>query len=299
MRQLVLLADADPFNLRLLEELCTEAGFELVTASDGSGVLGLIARQRPALVVLDAQLRTDDGADVLEVLSSDPALAHIPVLLATDHDDEDARRRGIERGAADFVTRPYRVFEVERRVRNLLRLAAAEDLAERARSTLSSPPVEGPDPLTHAGGAAQLRMTLDYEVTRAVRYGAPLTCAVLRIANLDAIVAASGEDTGVGLVLQLAGNLRRAIRSIDHLFRSDTDEFTLVLPETSGDGAEVVVGRLRDEARDGALGGVGIEPPPALWLGIASVGAAGPIADGEALHRAARDALAPLLARTR
>ncbi|MCB9597713.1 MAG: response regulator [Sandaracinaceae bacterium] len=294
MGQLVLLADGDPFNLRLLEELCTEAGFELVTASDGSGVLDVIARQRPALIVLDAELRTDDGADVLEVLQSDPALAHIPVLLATEREDDEARRRGIERGASDFVTRPYRVFEVEQRMRNLLRLAAAEERAERARSPLSSPPTEGTDPLTHAGGEAQLRMTLEYEVTRAVRYGSPLTCVVLRIANLGAIVQTSGDDTGVGLVLQLASNLRRAIRSIDHLFRSDTDEFTLLLPETSATGAEVVVARLRAEASDGALAGVGIEPAPALMLGLASVGEGSPIVEGEALRRAARDALRAL-----
>ncbi len=294
MGQLVLLADGDPFHLRLLEELCVEAGIEVVTANDGSGVLGVIARQRPSLIVLDAQLRTDDGADVLEILASDPALAHIPVLLATDHDDDEARRRGLERGAADFVTRPYRVFEVERRMRNLLRLAAAEELADRARSPLSTPPTEGPDPLTHAGGEAQLRMTLEYEVTRAVRYEAPLTCLVLRVANLDAIVARSGEDGGVGLVVQLAANLRRAIRSIDHLFRSDEDEFTVLLPETTPEGAEVVVSRLRAEARGGALAGLGIEPRPALLLGLAAVGEGSHIVDGEALHRAAREALAPL-----
>ena len=294
MRQLVLLADGDPFHLRLLEELCVEAGFDLVTASDGSGVLGVIARQRPSLIVLDAQLRTDDGADVLEILASDPALAHIPVLLATDQDDEEARRRGLERGAADFVTRPYRVFEVERRMKNLLRLAAAENLAERVRRPLSAPPSDGPDPLTHAGGEAQLRMTLEYEMTRAVRYEAPLTCLVLRVANLDAIVERSGEDGGVGVLLQLVANLRRAIRSIDHLFRSDEDEFTVLLPETTAEGADVVVKRLRAEATSGALAGMAVDPRPELQLGLASVGAGSSIHDGDVLHRAARDALAPL-----
>ncbi|MBX3269532.1 MAG: response regulator [Sandaracinaceae bacterium] len=294
MRQLVLLADADPFNLRLLEELCTEAGFDLVTASDGSGVLGLVARVRPALIVLDAALRTDDGEDVVEILASDPALAHIPILLATDQADAEARRRGLARGARDFVTRPYRVYEVERRMQNLLRLAAAEALVERARGPLSSPPEEGTDPLTHAGGAAQLRMTLDYEVTRALRYEAPLACVVVRIANLAAIAAASGEDTGVGLVLQLAGNLRRAIRSIDHFFRPDADELVLVLPETPADGARVIVERLRAEAAAGALAGLAVEPAPALLVGLAAVGAP-PLDDGERLLRAAREALAPLV----
>jgi len=294
MGELVLLADSDPFNLSLLEELCTEAGIELVTASNGSGVLEVIARQRPSLIVLDAALRTDDGADVLEVLQSDPALAHIPILLATGAADEDVRRDGLARGAADFVTRPYRVFEVERRIRNLLRLAAAEDEAERARSGLSTPSVEGTDPLTHAGGAGQLRITLSYEATRAVRYGHALTCLVLRVINLTEIVERSGEDTGVGLVVQLASNLRRAIRSIDHLFRSDTDEFVLLLPETDRAHAQVVIDRLHGEARTGALTGAAIDPPPALSLGAAAIEAGSEVVDGVTLLHAARGALTPL-----
>ena len=65
MSGLVLIAEGDPFNLRLLEELCEEAGFDVVTAGDGASALMVIARQRPALIVLDAELRTDDGADLL------------------------------------------------------------------------------------------------------------------------------------------------------------------------------------------------------------------------------------------
>jgi diguanylate cyclase (GGDEF)-like protein len=290
MTGLVLIAEGDPFNLRLLEELCEESGFDVITAGDGESALNVIARQRPALIVLDATLATDDGADVLAVLQSDAALATIPVLLTTDAGDEEARKRGIELGAADFVARPYRVFEVEQRINNLLRLAAAERAAERARSSLATGLEDETDPLTHAGGPTQLRITLEYEATRAVRYGHALTCVVIRVANFDAIVEGSGEETGQGLLVQLAANLRRAIRAIDHLFRSDTDEFTLLLPETGPDEATVVVDRLREQG--GRLAGMGIEPAAELALGRASIGA--PITDGEALWQRAREALAPL-----
>lgn len=285
---LVLIAEGDPFNLRLLEELCEEAGFDVVTAGDGGSTLTVIARQRPALIVLDAELRTDDGADVLEILAGDPSLHKIPVLLTTRADDEAAKKRGLELGAADFVTRPYRVFEVEQRIKNLLRLAAAERAAESARSLVTDP-AEGTDPLTHAGGAAQLRITLDYEATRAVRYGHPLTCIVLRVMNFAAIVERSGQSTGEGLLVQLAANLRNAIRAIDHLFRSDTDEFVILLPETAHADADAVVDRLRKDSR---LAGAAIEPAPSLALGRASISA--DVTDGETLRQAARDALASL-----
>jgi len=212
------------------------------------------------------------------------------VLLTTDAGDDDARKRGIELGASDFVARPYRVFEVEQRINNLLRLAAAERAAERARSSLATDLADETDPLTHCGGPAQLRITLEYEATRAVRYRHALTCVVIRVTNFEAIVERSGEETGQGLLVQLSANLRRAIRAIDHLFRSDTDEFTLLLPETGPDEATVVVDRLREQG--GRLAGMGIEPAAVLALGGACIGE--PITDGETLWQRARDALAPL-----
>lgn len=293
MAGLVLLAEGDPFNLRLLEEVCEEAGFEVVTAGDGETVLALLARQRPALVVLDAGLTTSEGADLLEVLQSDPSMASVPVLLTTDASDEEARKRGIELGATDFVTRPYRVFEVEQRIKNLLRLANAERAAESAHGLVTNHANEM-DPLTHAGGAAQLKISLEYEATRAVRYRHPLTCLVLRVSNFETIVTRSGLETGQGLLIQLAAALRSAIRGIDHLFRSDTDEFAILLPATDASSAQIVIDRLRRQAADGSLTGAAIEPTPSVDLGCASILEDGAIADGEALWLAARDALAPL-----
>ena len=87
MSGVVLIAEGDPFDLRLLEEVCEEAGFDVVTAADGESALNVVARQRPALIVLDSSLTTDDGAGVLEVLVSDPALASIPVLRASSQSD--------------------------------------------------------------------------------------------------------------------------------------------------------------------------------------------------------------------
>ena len=198
MSGLVLLAEGDPFNLRLLEELCEEAGFDVVTAGTGDSALNVIARQRPSLVVLDSALTTDDGASVLEVLQSDAQLAAIPVLLTTHADDDDARRRGAELGAADFLSRPYRVFEVEQRIRNLLRLAAAERAATRVRDELAAETApDGTDPVTRAGGAAQLLITVEYETTRAIRFAHPLSCLVLRSATSNRSSSAPAKRPAV------------------------------------------------------------------------------------------------------
>ncbi len=258
----ILVADDDPFNLRLLTELCEAAGYDVVACANGKEVLDAVARERPDLVLLDIEMPELDGFEVMKALKSDDGLAGIPVILVTGAEELEAREKGLELGADDYVTKPYRVFELQQRIRNALRVSFAESQAAAQSDTI--------DPLTRAGASQQMRITLDYEYTRAARYGNPLTCVVARIGNYRKIVAASGREAGEGALVQLAGGLRQAIRGIDHLFRSDLDEFTILLPETPGEGAEVVLGRIREQAADRTLFGAALDPEPALELGYAT-----------------------------
>jgi diguanylate cyclase (GGDEF)-like protein len=257
----ILVADDDPFNLRLLTELCEAAGYEVVACANGREVLSTVARDRPSLILLDVEMPEVDGFEVMRILKADSDLAHIPIILVTGAEELEARELGVELGAEDYVTKPYRVFEIQQRIRNVLRVSYAEGKS-RENETV--------DPLTRAGNSQQLRITLDYEYTRASRYDHPFTCVVVRIANYDAIVQTSGRQAGEGALVQLAGGLRQAIRGIDHLFRSDVDEFTIFLPETPKDGANVVLDRIRSQAGDRSLFGAALEPQPNLEVGLAS-----------------------------
>ncbi len=282
MSSLVLVADDDPFNLRLLQELCEAAGYRVVTAADGGEVLDMVARERPDLVLLDVGMPVVDGFEVMRILKADPELASIPIVLVTASGDDDARKKGIDLGAEDYVTKPYRVFEIQQRIRNALRLRAAEDAAERERRRNGDPI----DPLTRAGTAQQLLISVNYEYTRAERYGHALTCAVVRIDNYREIVAASGQETGDGILIQLSGGLRSCIRAIDHLFRSDDDEFTILLPETDAAGARVVLQRLEQRDADQSLWGANVGHRPVLKI-ASSTSPDASISGADALLRAA------------
>jgi len=283
---LVLVADDDPFNLRLLQELCEAAGYRVVTAADGSAVLDVVARERPDLVLLDLAMPGLDGFEVMRILKSDADLADIPIVLVTAAGDEESRSRGIELGAEDYVTKPYRVFEIQQRVRNALRVRAAETEAARARERIRT--AELVDPLTRAGTSSQLMISLDYEFTRAARYAHSLACVVVRIDNYVDIVEHGGQETGEGVLMQIASGLRSCIRGIDHLFRGDLEEFVLLLPETGREGADVVLGRVRSRDEDGSLWGASIEPTPVLRTGVAVHPTEG-ITHGNGLLRAAVD----------
>lgn len=237
MSALVLVAEADPFNLRLLSDLCSTLGYEVVTAGDGGAVLDCVARERPHLVLMDASLPVMDGLQVLRILKADVNLAHVPVLLVTAEDDEHSRRVGLQLGAEDYVTKPYRSFEIQQRLRNVLRLQVA------AGTISSYPPdrLDIADPTTGAGTASQFRISLDYEFTRAVRYSHPLGCVVVRCSN----AARLSPDMQRRMFVQLTSALRGCVRNVDQLFRSSPDAFSILLPETDQRGCARVIERVQ------------------------------------------------------
>lgn len=287
MSALVLVADHDPFNLRLLHEACEAAGYDVVSAANGPEVLAMVARRPPDLVLLDAEMHQLDAFEILRILKADPGLTRIPVLLVTDEGDLDSRSRGIELGAVDYLTRPYRVFEIQQRVRNILRATRRDRLG--VSDTL--PPADQRDPVTGAGTPSQLLISLDYEHTRAERYGHPLSCMVLRVTNAQEIAAASEDGTADRVIASVGAGLRSCIRAVDHLFRVRRDEFCILLPETDTEGAGYVLRRLLQQTKSGELWGAELSGPrPAVAIAHSSVPDAA-VKSGDELLKRTRGAL--------
>lgn len=244
MPALVLIAESDPFNLQLLREICEAAGHTVLTAMARASVLEAASLRRPDIVLVDVALEGEGGLEVLRALKADISLASIPVLLTTPSADVDAGRRGIELGADDCLSRPYRVFEIHQRVRNTLRRAWLERLSTGE---------EGLDPLSRAGSPIQLPITLDYEMTRAMRFEHSLACVSIEVSNFEGLADAVGPSRVEDLLNEVAATVRQCIRGIDHLFRASDRELVLVLPETASAEASVVIERIREREREGTL----------------------------------------------
>jgi len=216
--------------------------------------------------MLDAKMSEVDAFEILRILKADTSLVNIPVLLVTDEGDLEARRRGIELGAEDYLTRPYRVFEIQQRVRNVLRATRRDRLGIPE----STPPADQRDPVTGAGTPSQLLISLDYEHTRAERYGHPLSCIVVRLGNSTEIAAASEDGTADRAMALVGSGLKGCIRAVDHLFRLRRDEFCILLPETDGHGAGYVLRRLDGQVESGELWGGDISPRPLVQIALTS-----------------------------
>ena len=115
----VLVVDDDRHIAELLELHLEREGFKVSVAYDGNSALEKVAKDRPALVILDVMLPGLNGWEVLSAIRR--AGKTLPVLFLTARDQVEDRVKGLELGADDYLVKPFAFAELLARVRTLLR----------------------------------------------------------------------------------------------------------------------------------------------------------------------------------
>lgn len=130
----ILLVDDVPANLRTLTDLLS-AHYRLRFATSGLQALQLLkADPLPDLILLDVMMPDMDGYAVCREIKRWVTTQHIPVIFLTALDEDNDEVLGLEVGADDFITKPFKPEIVLARIRNLLRRHAhAKPLEPRVR----------------------------------------------------------------------------------------------------------------------------------------------------------------------
>jgi DNA-binding response OmpR family regulator len=116
----ILVVDDDPKIVRLIRTYLERDGHAVVEASDGRSALAAVAIAEPELIVLDVMLPEIDGLSVLEAVRR---TWRTPVLVVSALGTATDRIRGFERGADDYLPKPFSPAELAWRVRRLLERA--------------------------------------------------------------------------------------------------------------------------------------------------------------------------------
>jgi CheY-like chemotaxis protein len=107
-RKLVVYVEDNPVNFALVRRILESTGsYDVTLADDGPIGLTTIAEQRPDLVLLDLDLPTMHGLEVLRELKADPSLAKIPVIIISASVMQRERTKALEGGAAAFLEKPF------------------------------------------------------------------------------------------------------------------------------------------------------------------------------------------------
>ncbi len=243
-KEKILVVDDDKFNVTLMRELCETSGYRVVEAHDGNEALDLTRSESPDLMLLDIMMGGKNGFDVCRELRSGEEYSDLPIIIVTALDDIDSKMRGLELGADDYVTKPFRLFELQQRIRTVLEARLyRRQLKEAHEKLVKLGEIDTPGRI---GGYRQLRSGLEYEFRRAQRYEHSLACVLFSLTDYDSIFDEQGSKKAASLIGALVTVLQKTLRSVDRIYRLDNDEFLLLLPETASGGARRAVERIRE-----------------------------------------------------
>ena len=114
----VLVVDDDPEGLRYIRNALTAAGYFPTVTGDPKKVPELIEREKPHLVLMDLLLPGTDGIELMEQV---PALSDLPVIFVSAYGRDETIAKALERGAADYIVKPFSPTELVARIRSALR----------------------------------------------------------------------------------------------------------------------------------------------------------------------------------
>ena len=114
----ILAVDDDPTTLIEVRRILEERGYHAIVTGDPEEVPGLLEAHRPDLVLLDLLL---PGIDGIELMRSLPGLAERPVIFLSGYGRDETIARALERGAADYLVKPFSPTELLARIDTALR----------------------------------------------------------------------------------------------------------------------------------------------------------------------------------
>ncbi len=124
----ILVVDDERSIRRMLRMYLADAGYTVAEAADGQVALDQVRQGGIDLVLLDLMLPGVGGLEVCERIRE--SNGYVPIIMVTAMDDEESRVAGLERGADDYVTKPFSPRELIARVRAVLRRIAAPEEAQ-------------------------------------------------------------------------------------------------------------------------------------------------------------------------
>jgi signal transduction histidine kinase len=136
MTERILCVDDVADILALLSACLEEEGYEVLCAEGGEQALELAVSARPDAILLDVMMPGIDGIEVCRRVKADPRLASIPVILLTAKSEDPDVIRGLDAGADDYVTKPFKRAILAARVRSAVRAKRSYDTIARINDRL-------------------------------------------------------------------------------------------------------------------------------------------------------------------
>jgi len=251
--QSILVVDDEPQVCEVLADSLGSAGHMVDTAKDGLDAIEKMKDNKYTIVVTDMDMPRMDGMQLIKHIAENHSGTDI--IAITGHIMKYKYTDVVSAGAADFITKPFTLNELEAKLNRIVR-------ERNLREELGKLAVR--DPLTGLPNRRSFQDTVRKEAIRAVRYQHPLFMFFIDIDHFKQYNDLNGHPTGDLLLIETGNLLSHSIREeIDSAFRYGGDEFVLLLPHLPAEQVLAVAERIREKFCRPAFS------PTSLSIGVA------------------------------
>jgi len=120
MSKRILVVEDMEDNRRILRDLLTSAGFELIEATDGEKGVAMAAQHHPDLILMDIQLPIVDGYEATRRIKANPGLRDIPIIAVTSYALSGDEAKTAAAGCDGYVAKPYSPRQILSKIREFL-----------------------------------------------------------------------------------------------------------------------------------------------------------------------------------
>lgn len=236
----VLIVDNDAAIRDSMHEFIKKSGYNSFTSSSAKEALELLKTNPMDVVITDVVLPDKDGLELTNLLTQD---YDIDVIVMTGYSGNYSYEEVINKGASDLVFKPVRFEEMLLRLNRVIKERQLNKERVQMLSKLEKLAIT--DGLTKLYNLRHFYNQLEVEIGRSNRYGHSLALLLLDIDHFKAYNDTYGHLEGDKVLIKLGQIIKSCLRTMDSGYRYGGEEFTIILPETTGEEANNVAQRIK------------------------------------------------------
>lgn len=240
MNENILIVDNDADIRDSMKAFLEKSGYHPFISSSAEEALQLLKTTLVNVVITDAVLPDKNGLELTDLIKQN---YDIDVIVMTGYSGTYSYEEAINKGASDLVLKPVRFEELLLRLNRVIKERQLNKERIQILGRLEKLAIT--DGLTKLYNLRHFYNQLEIEIDRCNRYGHSLALLLLDIDHFKVYNDTYGHLEGDKVLVRLGQIINSCLRTMDSAYRYGGEEFTIILPETSGGEANNVATRLK------------------------------------------------------
>jgi len=239
----VLIVDDSTLIRRIVRTQLEDRGYIVIETDNGSDALIRCLDAHPDVMILDIEMPGLDGRSVLAAMQADEELARIPVIFLSGRSELNDVVDGLEAGAHDYLSKPFKPGELIARVRGAARVKRLTDDLRANNAELEH--LSRTDMLTGLPNRRHLEEVLRSLISQSIRHRHSVGVVLVDVDKFKSVNDTLGHPAGDAVLREVAARLQSTLRLEDFVGRWGGEEFLVLLPMTEQEGCRQAAERLR------------------------------------------------------